>query len=456
MDRAKTRRAVLASFLCAALVSASPGGQACAGPAEAARAARVARPGSAPPLSIAPSGVRSPAAGLALDAGLGLTPSVIAPSVGPSASAADGVAEVSLAASFAPQAAPSLAAAAPDSDPRPEEPSALAASAPRGGWTRRMAGEALRGAFARLDSIRSAFAAEDRGERSGDPRFDAADAAARDRTASPGSETAPATRSLPGAALARAERSGADGRAPAATRAAARLSPAQVTEVPVWFGVALAAAAVAAMAGVLWSVAGLLGALLRWLPALQGHFFWGAGAGAALLMGGFMAAPRFLPSPAPLYPRALALALDEAAKRGVGREQLRFVQATASMPAPDGKLWDFEFRLLAPDGRSLPLYVEFSGGLTVGPDARVRLFSGGPFVRSAPVREPSAFAGSLRVEPEPALIEAQRDTGLSGGVSVILREETVADAPGWWYRFYDDGGREVVVNAGSGRVLRLQ
>ncbi|MBI3563782.1 MAG: hypothetical protein HY079_01140 [Elusimicrobia bacterium] len=164
-----------------------------------------------------------------------------------------------------------------------------------------------------------------------------------------------------------------------------------------------------------------------------------------------------LPDPATGYARALKAAVEAAAARGASAESVRFVEATAAMPVSGGALWHYAFTVPGKDGGNAMVYVDFKTFMGGEADARVSVYDGAPAPKgklAAPL-DAYYFGRGVRLTPETALDAARRaGPALGSRVSVSLdyRAEAVTGDKDLWYRFYDDKGGIVSVNARSGET----
>ena len=154
-----------------------------------------------------------------------------------------------------------------------------------------------------------------------------------------------------------------------------------------------------------------------------------------------------LDNPSEAYAEARKKAVEIAEKRGVSPDQVRFVSATASMPVRQGAHWHYAFTT-----PGALIYADASRFLGGANEIRTSVFENAPVPAGLPAAlEPVHFAmGTKAVSPEQALDAARRaQPGMSAGVSVSLdyREEPVSGDKDLWYRFYDDKGAIVSVNA---------
>ncbi|OIO12209.1 MAG: hypothetical protein AUJ52_00580 [Elusimicrobia bacterium CG1_02_63_36] len=167
-------------------------------------------------------------------------------------------------------------------------------------------------------------------------------------------------------------------------------------------------------------------------------------------------------SPAALYERAYAEALAKA--DGV----LHFGEAVVNSPVRDGDHWKFNFYSVpeAEDGKAKMISVDFHRGggwvSSGGFYSKIRVYEDAALPADQPVFpiSPETFAGSIKIEPETALNAALREApGMRGAVSVSLRAEVEGENKergDFRYRFYDNRGYEVSVNARTNEVRILQ
>ena len=177
----------------------------------------------------------------------------------------------------------------------------------------------------------------------------------------------------------------------------------------------------------------------------DGLFFLGA---TTLGMVGMMTpgSSKLLAEPLAAFTVALKAATDSAVSRGAKAEDVRFVEATASVGV-DG--WKFTF--LAPNGKGGTdlLYAEGDG--------RVRVYEGAaapantvPFAMSAYLMKKGT-----EVSPNRALdLLREKLPGFASGYSVSLavQEEPESGDKDAWYRFYDDKGNAGSVNGRTGEA----
>lgn len=154
-----------------------------------------------------------------------------------------------------------------------------------------------------------------------------------------------------------------------------------------------------------------------------------------------------LDNPSAAYGEARKKAVEVAAARGVPADQVRFVSATASMPIHQGAHWHYAFTI-----PGAVIYADASRFLGGGNEIRTSVYENAPVPAGLPVAlEPVHFnMGTKQVDPQQALDAARRaQPGMSANASVALdyREEPVSGDKDLWYRFYDDRGAIVSVNA---------
>ena len=184
----------------------------------------------------------------------------------------------------------------------------------------------------------------------------------------------------------------------------------------------------------------------------DGLFLLGA---TTLGMAGMIGSPRsILSNPNATFPRALKTAVELAAKRGVAAEEVRFVEATASMPVSDGKHWHFTFAI-----PGALIYADFSTFMGGAQDFRSSVYEGAAPAPGleAHFLDADKFASVVGLDAEHALT-ALRDKlpGFGGGASVSLAARPAADGNGaqMTYKFYDDHGSEGTVGA-NGAFVRV-
>jgi len=159
---------------------------------------------------------------------------------------------------------------------------------------------------------------------------------------------------------------------------------------------------------------------------------------------------RILPSPTATYAQALKQARDIVLERGVAADEVRFVEATASIPVSDGQQWKYTF--------SIPgalIYVDFSTFLGGAPDLRARVYEGALPSHSAYPISIEGFASFVALAPEQALTMLRNELpGFGAGSSVSLALRPAADGNGsrMTYKFYDDHGSIGTVGAAGAFV----
>ena len=170
------------------------------------------------------------------------------------------------------------------------------------------------------------------------------------------------------------------------------------------------------------------------------------------MVGMFGHADRVLPNPNQTYAKALKQARDIALERGVSADQVRFVEATASMPVHDGQQWKYTF--------SVPgalIYVDFSTFLGGAADFRARVYEGALPSQAAYPVSIEGFASVVALDPEHALLLLRNELpGFGAGSSVSLALRPAADGNGaqMSYKFYDDHGSIGTVGA-AGAFVRV-
>ena len=182
----------------------------------------------------------------------------------------------------------------------------------------------------------------------------------------------------------------------------------------------------------------------------EAGFFLGA---TTLGMAGMLGHGReTLSNPNDSFAAALKKAGEIAAELGLKADEVRFVEATASMPVRDGAQWKYTF--------SVPgalIYVDFSSFLGGAQDLRASLYKGAAASANAVTFPMTSylFDRGVTLSPESALdLLRKAEPAFSAGVSVSLsvREEAVSGDKDAWYRFYDDKGNEGAVNGRTAEV----
>lgn len=184
-----------------------------------------------------------------------------------------------------------------------------------------------------------------------------------------------------------------------------------------------------------------------------------------MMFGGVLAGARALPlgardaavNPAESYAVALKKAQEIALARGADAGQVRFVEATVSLPVRSDSHWKFTFEIPGKNGGSALVFVDFSRFLGGALETRVSVYEGAKAPEGkviAPLTTGSVAMGS-KLDPQAALTLARAaQPGMSAGVSAIFdyRSEPVSGDKDLWYRFYDDKGAAVSVNARTGEA----
>ncbi len=149
------------------------------------------------------------------------------------------------------------------------------------------------------------------------------------------------------------------------------------------------------------------------------------------------------------YPQALKKALEIAAARGASSDQVRFIEATASMPVRDGAQWKYAFAV-----PGALIYVDFSNFLGGAQDFRASVYEGAvpPEGVEALALTADEFAFIVGLNADHALFSLRRELpGFGAGAAVSLAARSAANggAPQMSYRFYDDHGNSGTVSANS-------
>ena len=171
--------------------------------------------------------------------------------------------------------------------------------------------------------------------------------------------------------------------------------------------------------------------------------------GVAGVLGG---GRQFLSNPSGMYGEARKKAIEIAAARGIPAEQVLFVRANSSMPVRDGAHWDYSFSIPGKNGGRALIYADTKGFLGGSLETRTSVFDNAPEEgdRGAALEAVSFRMGTKALDPEQAIDIARRaQPGMSAGVGVSLdyRSEPVSGGADLWYRFFDDRGAVVSVNA---------
>jgi hypothetical protein len=168
----------------------------------------------------------------------------------------------------------------------------------------------------------------------------------------------------------------------------------------------------------------------------------------------------YLPNLAELYPTAHALAVEQAAKWGIPEDKVAFGEVTASLPAKDDRTVHYSFYAMTGERQGKPILITFVADHRLAPitpfSPRLRSFDEAMnldrdlFTRLA---GDYYFKRGAEMTPSSAL-DLARDAmmDLGAGVSFTARYEEVKETGevDLWYRFYDDHGNEVAVNARTG------
>jgi hypothetical protein len=222
---------------------------------------------------------------------------------------------------------------------------------------------------------------------------------------------------------------------------------------------AIVAALFAATAAAYYAMAHAFGAVLQnWQSDIQdgirggGAFF---GAAGTLVFGASLY--RMIVNPASDYQLARQKAVDIAAKRGASPNDVRFVEATASMPTNDGEHWKYSFEIPGRNGGAALVYVDARRFLGGPVDLRASIYEGARAAegKRATALAPHLFAKGAQVDPQTALDEVRRAAptfGAQASVALDYREETLSGDGDVWYRFYDGKGGVASVNARTSEV----
>jgi hypothetical protein len=165
-----------------------------------------------------------------------------------------------------------------------------------------------------------------------------------------------------------------------------------------------------------------------------------------------------LANPGAMYAEAFKKAVAAAAERGVPADQVLFVRATASLPVSDGAHWHYAFSIPGKArGRAL-IYADSSRFIGGTLEVRTSIHENAPEQGGvAKAFEPARFGiGVNKLDPEEAFSAARRaQPGMSAGAGVSLdyREGAVAGNGDFWYRFFDDRGAVVSVNARTSETV---
>jgi hypothetical protein len=163
-----------------------------------------------------------------------------------------------------------------------------------------------------------------------------------------------------------------------------------------------------------------------------------------------------LPDAARSYGDALAQARRVAQDRGADPASVRFLQATAVLPAVEDRRWSYVFSFPAPGGATTLVYADASLD-AAGAGVEWRLSVHSPAVSpEVEAVSPTLVPGALRVAAESAHQIALRDhpsIGARASVSLNLRRDARTGDADLWYSFYGEEGSEVRVNARTGESL---
>lgn len=193
-------------------------------------------------------------------------------------------------------------------------------------------------------------------------------------------------------------------------------------------------------------------ALRNWQASPFGQdagFFLGATTlGVAGMLGHSHRTP--LTNPNDSYASALKKAVEIALARGYQSADVRFVEATASMPVRNGALWKYTFSV-----PSALIDVDFSYLLGGAADFTARVYEGMAAPDNAYPISAEGFAGFVALTPEAALLLLQNELpGFNSLASVSLAARPAVDGNGsqFSYRFYDDHGSVGTVGAAGAFV----
>jgi hypothetical protein len=188
----------------------------------------------------------------------------------------------------------------------------------------------------------------------------------------------------------------------------------------------------------------------------EGDALFGAAAGTVGL--GYYGSSRGIVNPASDYQRARAMAVDIARRNGAAESEVRFVEATASMPARNGEHWKYAFEIPGAHAGKALVYVDSRRLLGGGADLSSSYYHGAsaPEGKNAVALAPHLFAKGAAVDPQSALDAVRRAApGFGSLVSVALdyRQEAVTGDADLWYRFYNnEGSASASVNARTAEV----
>jgi hydroxymethylpyrimidine pyrophosphatase-like HAD family hydrolase len=210
----------------------------------------------------------------------------------------------------------------------------------------------------------------------------------------------------------------------------------------------------------------LIGGIADWISAMEQaiHADWSESArnggvflGGTLAYFGMSGSRVSLANPKESYGAALKAAVEIAASRGASADQVRFVEATTSVPVQDGAEWKFTFAVPGKNGGSALVYVDLHSFLGGPAQLRSSVYEGAAPSESKLVSSiaPHLFSLGAQIAPETALglIRGQDSTfGLRASVALDYREEPVSGDKDLWYRFYDDKGGIASVNTRTGET----
>ncbi len=219
------------------------------------------------------------------------------------------------------------------------------------------------------------------------------------------------------------------------------------------------------IAAVVAAYAFLIGNVSGWVSSLEQAIRseWGdAARTGGFFLGGMVGMYGFssrisLANPKEAYGAALKTATEIAAARGAAADQVRFVEATTSLPVQDGAEWKYTFAIPGKKGGSALVYVDLHSFLGGPAQQRVSVYEGAqaPQGKRADPIAAHLFALGAQIAPDTALglVRAQNSRfGPRASVALDYREEAATGDKDLWYRFYDDKGGVASVNARTGET----
>lgn len=177
-----------------------------------------------------------------------------------------------------------------------------------------------------------------------------------------------------------------------------------------------------------------------------------------------MTGQEILKNPGDLYELARAEAKEAARRKGWDPERVHFGYATANIPARGGASWGFVFfSVRRGENRGDTISVDFSRGYATAAgrfDVRVSLWEDGSEL-PAPLqpRLDDYVRKSFALGPEIALGYARLlAPRMLSSVRTLARwqEEPASGDVDMWYRFFDDLGHKVEVNARTGEARWIE